>query len=110
MITLDKASVTEDQLMEVAVGAGADDYRDEGDVWTVYTPATELERVSAAFEAAKLPMQSSKVAYVPKNKKPVSGRDAEVAINLAEALDDHDDVQNVYSDFDVSDEDMARLT
>jgi YebC/PmpR family DNA-binding regulatory protein len=109
VITLDKASVTEDQLMEVAVGAGADDYRDEGDVWTVYTPATELERVSAAFEAAKLPMQSSKVAYVPKNKKAVSGRDAEVCMNLVDALDDHDDVQHVYADFDISDEELARI-
>ena len=109
VITLDKASVTEDQLMEVAVGAGADDYRDEGDVWTVYTPSAELERVSAAFEAAKLPMQSSKVAYVPKNKKSVSGRDAEVCLNLVDALDDHDDVQHVYADFDISDEDLARI-
>ena len=109
VITLEKASVTEDQLMEVAVGAGADDYRDEGDVWTVYTPAAELERVSAAFEAAKLPMQSSKVAYVPKNKKAVSGRDAEVCLNLVDALDDHDDVQHVYADFDISDEDLARI-
>ena len=54
-------------------------------------------------------MKTSSLAFVPKNKKQVTGRDAEVAINLAEALDDHDDVQNVYADFDVSDEDMARI-
>src|SRR5687767_1822884 len=69
VITLEKSKVTEDQLMEAAVEAGADDYRDEGEVWTVYTPATDLDRVSAALEGAKLPLQSSKVAYVPKNKK-----------------------------------------
>lgn len=109
VISIEKSAVTEDQLMETAVGAGAEDYRDEGDVWTVYTPASDLDRVSAAFEAAKLPMQSAKVAFVPKNKKAVAGRDAEVCLNLVDALDDHDDVQSVYADFDISDEDLARI-
>ncbi|HEY5960402.1 MAG TPA: YebC/PmpR family DNA-binding transcriptional regulator [Polyangiaceae bacterium] len=109
VITLDKASVTEDALMEVALGAGAEDYRDEGEVWAVYTPASDLDTVTAAFEAAKLVMLESKVAYLPKNKKTVSGRDAEVCLNMAEALDDNDDVQKVFSDFDVSDEELARL-
>jgi transcriptional/translational regulatory protein YebC/TACO1 len=65
--------------------------------------------VLEALEKAKIAVKSSKVGYVPKTKKPISGRDAEVALNLAEALDDHDDVQNVYADFDVSDEEMARI-
>lgn len=109
VITLDKASVTEDELMEVALGAGADDYRDEGEVWAVYMPPSDLDRVMAAFEAAKLNMLESKPAYIPKTKKTVTGRDAEVCLNMAEALDDHDDVQNVFSDFDVTEEDLARL-
>jgi YebC/PmpR family DNA-binding regulatory protein len=109
VITLEKSSVTEDQLMETALGAGADDYRDEGDVWAVYTPANDLYRVSAAFEAAKLTLQSSKVAYLPKNKKVASGREAEVCLNLVDALDDHDDVQNVFADFDISDEELQRI-
>ncbi len=109
VITLEKSKVTEDQLMEAAVEAGADDYRDEGDIWTVYTPAADLDRVSAALEGAKLPLQSSKVAYVPKNKKVVSGREAEVCLNLVDALDEHDDVQNVFSDFDISEEELARI-
>jgi YebC/PmpR family DNA-binding regulatory protein len=108
-ITLEKSAVTEDQLMEVAVGAGAEDYRDEGDVWVVYTPPNDLEGITAALEAAKLPMQSSKVAYVPKNKKAVSGREAEVCLNLVDSLDEHDDVATVYSDFDISDEEMSRI-
>jgi YebC/PmpR family DNA-binding regulatory protein len=109
LITLEKSAVTEDQLMETAVGAGADDYRDEGEVWTVYTPPSDVERVTAAFEAAKLSVQSSKVAFVPKNKKAVSGRDAEVCLNLVYALDDQDDVQTVYADFDISDEELQRI-
>lgn len=109
VITLDKTAVTEDALMEVALGAGAEDYRDEGDVWAVYTPATDLDTVSTAFEAAKLVMLQSKIAHIPKNKKTVTGRDAEVCLNMVEALDDHDDVQNVFSDFDVTEEELARL-
>lgn len=108
-IALDKSAVTEDQLMEAAVGAGAEDYRDEGDVWVVYTPMGELDSVTAAFEAEKLAVQQSKLAYVPKTKKQVSGRDAEVCLNLVDLLDDHDDVQNVYVDFDVSDEELQRI-
>jgi YebC/PmpR family DNA-binding regulatory protein len=109
LITLAKGAATEDQLMEAAVGAGADDYSDAGDEWSVTTPADALSTVSDALDAAKIAVKSAALAYLPKNKKPVSGRDAEVALNLAEALDDHDDVQNVFADFDVSDEELARI-
>jgi YebC/PmpR family DNA-binding regulatory protein len=109
VITVDKSAATEEQLMDVALGAGAEDYRDDEDVWVVTTAVSDLDRVSAAFEAAKIPVQQSRAAYLPKNKKSVVGRDAEVCLNFAEALDDQDDVQNVFSDFDVSDEEMARI-
>ncbi len=108
-IFLDKTAVTEEMLMDVALGAGAEDYRDEGDTWAVYTPTNDLEAVTAAFDAAKVPVQRSRVAYIPKTKKTLSGRDAEVCLNLAEALDDHDDSQNVFSDFDVSEEELNRI-
>ena len=101
--------VTEDQLMEVAVGAGAEDYADAGEEWQLSTPADKLNTVLDALEKAGIKTKSSSLASVPKNKKPLSGRDAQVALNLAEALDDHDDVQNVFADFDVSDEDLAAL-
>jgi transcriptional/translational regulatory protein YebC/TACO1 len=68
-----------------------------------------LDRVTTALEAAKVPVQSSKVAYVPKNKKTVAGRDAEVCLNLVEALDEQDDVQTVYGDFDLSEEEIQRI-
>ena len=109
LIVLEKGAVSEEQLMDVALGAGAEDYRDEGDTWAVYTPANDLERVTAAFEAANVPIQQSRVAYIPKMKKTISGRVAEVCLNLAEALDDHDDSQNVFSDFDISEEELNRI-
>ncbi len=101
-ILLAKSAVSEDQLMDVAVGAGADDYSDVGDEWSVTTPPE-------ALEGAGIQVKSSSLGYLPKNKKPITGRDAEVCLNLAEAIDDHDDVQNVYSDFDISDEEMRKI-
>ncbi|MFI5301341.1 MAG: YebC/PmpR family DNA-binding transcriptional regulator [Polyangiales bacterium] len=109
IITLAKDQADEDKLMELAVGAGADDYSDDGDVWTINTPPDQLDVVSKSLEAAKITLTSAKLGYLPKIKKEVSGRDAEVCLNLADFLDDHDDVQNVYSDFDMTDEEAARI-
>jgi len=109
VITLEKRAVSEETLMEAAVAAGAEDYRDEGEIWAVYTPPNDLDRVTSALDGQKISVQSSKLAYVPKNKKHVSGRDAEVCLNLVESLDEHDDVQNVFADFDLSDEELARI-
>lgn len=108
IITLGK-EVTEDQLMEVGVGAGAEDYTDMGEEWQLTTPSDQMNTVVEALEKGGLKVKTSALASVPKNKKPLTGRDAQVAINLAEALDDHDDVQNVFADFDVSDEELAAL-
>jgi YebC/PmpR family DNA-binding regulatory protein len=110
LITLEKGAATEDQLMEVAVGAGAEDYADDGETWTVTTPPDSLNTILDALEKASVAVKASQLAYVPKTKKPVTGRDAEVLLNLAEVLDDHDDVANVYADFDVSDEELQRLS
>jgi YebC/PmpR family DNA-binding regulatory protein len=108
-LTLGKGA-TEDQLMEIAVGAGAEDYEDDGDTWTVYTPPDMLDEVTTAVEGAKLEVVSGKLAHVPKNRKELRGRDAEVALNLVDALDEHDDVTHVYVDFDVPEDEMSRIS
>ena len=64
--------------------------------------------ISKALEA-KFSVKEAKIQYLPKNKKSIEGRDAEIAIQLADLLDDHDDVQSVFADFDVSDEELARI-
>ncbi len=108
-VTVEKEGVSEDALMEACLGADADDYRDEGDVWVVYTPIDQFHNVTSALEEAKLPIQDSKIAYVPKVKKTVKGRDAEVCLKLVDGFDEHDDVQNVFADFDVPDEELQRI-
>jgi YebC/PmpR family DNA-binding regulatory protein len=110
LISLEKAAATEDQLMEIAVGGGAEDYADDGETWTVTAAPEKLQPVLDALEAAKLAVKESSLAFVPKTKKLVSGRDAELLLNLVDILDDHEDVAHVYADFDISDEELAKIT
>jgi YebC/PmpR family DNA-binding regulatory protein len=109
-IVLDKEAVSEERLMEVALEAGAEDYRDEGGTWLVCMPVADLFDVLAVFEKTDVPVVESGLSYVPNNKKEVTGKEAEQCLALAEALDDHDDVQGVFFDFDVSDEELARIS
>src|SRR5579864_9408182 len=76
LITVGKEA-TEDQLMDVAVGAGAEDYTDAGDDWQLSTPADGLQVVLDALEKAGIKTKTSSLAWVPKNKKPLTGRDAQ---------------------------------
>lgn len=103
-------SATEEQIMESAVESGAEDYEDDGENWTVYTPMESLDTITQAVEDAKLEIVSSKLAQVPKTKKEIRGRDAEVCLNLVDALDEHDDVSSVYVDFDVPDDELERIS
>ncbi len=103
-------SIEEDKLMDIVVGAGADDYENTGEGWQVLTPVELFDAVTKALEAAGIAVQESGIEHLPKSKKALSGRDAEVALNLSDALDEHDDVQNVFADFDISDEEMARIS
>ena len=108
VIELDR-SVSEEQLMETAVEAGAEDYEDAGETWLVYTSVDSFMDINGAVEAANIQPKSSKIAYIPTTKKEVRGRDAEVCLNLVDALDEHDDVANVYADFDVPDDELQRI-
>ena len=110
VIVLEKAAANEDQLMELAVGAGADDYVDDGEQWTIYTPSDALDKVTSELAKGSIAVKSSDLAYIPKTKKEVRERDAEVCLNLVDALDDHDDVQHVYADFDVPEDELARIS
>jgi YebC/PmpR family DNA-binding regulatory protein len=109
LLTIPRSAADEDKLMDLAVGAGADDYTDQGDTWLITTPPDMLDAVAKGLEAAGIAATEAKLGYVPKTKKEVSGREAEMCMRLTENLEDHDDVQNVYSDFDMSDEEATRL-
>lgn len=109
LFTLEGSAATEEQLFEVAVGAGAEDVVLEGDEWSITAPKELLDVISNALSDAKIPVQSASLGKVPKTVKIVSGGDAETLMGLIESLEDHDDVQKVYTDFELSEEDLARL-
>lgn len=106
VITIDRAAYDEDKMMELALEAGADDVIDDEDVWTIQTNMEDFTSVRDALEASGVAMQSAELAMVPQNLVAVDKTVAEKVLRLMEALDDNDDVQNVYSNADFP-EDMG---
>jgi len=104
-----KADVDEDRIMEAAMEAGADDYEDDGDDWLVSTEPATFQEVRDAFEKNGLKPTEAEVTKVPLATIKLEGRDAEVMLKLYMNLDDHEDVQNVYADFDIDDRLMEEL-
>ena len=100
IILVPGAGVEEDALMEVALEAGAEDVRQEADGFEVTTGPADLLRVRAAMEAKKFPIHSAAVTMIPTTRVPVAGEKAEQVLGLVDALEDNDDVQNVYTNFD----------
>ncbi len=105
-IAIEKAQATEDQLMELLIDAGGDDLRDDGDSWTVLSEPMAHEAVLEAIHKAKIATVNAEIAYVPDNLIKLEGSQAKSMLRLYDALDDNDDVQNLYSNFDIDDQDM----
>ena len=107
-LSIEKSRVTEDKLMEVALEAGADDLQTgDADNFEVYTQGDSLETVRQALEKAGIPTVEAKLAMMPMNYIKLDDIKGRQALRLLEMLDDHDDVQNVWSNFDIPDEYVA---
>jgi len=109
VISLPSNSIDEDSLMLAALDAGAEDVKSEDDFFQVMTPSEKLEPVRAALESGGFKIESAELAQLPQTYIPVSSDQARSVIRLMEALDEHDDVQKVWSNFDIPDELMAAL-
>ncbi len=104
-------SIDEDQVMMAALEAGAEDIVGEGDTWRVTTEPTETNAVREALENSGIEVSSTDLTYLPQNLVELSSSgEAAQVMAVMDALDDHDDVQGVYANFDVSDEVLAELT
>ena len=108
-ILIEGDKTNEEQLMNVALEAGADDLRNDGDNWEVLSAPENHEAVVAALEKAKIPTVEAQIAMVPKNLMKLEGKSASGMLKLSEALEDHDDVQNVYSNFDIDEKELEAL-
>ena len=106
-IVVDKAAKAEDELFDLAIEAGADDLRDDEENYEIITAPENFESVLSAIKAAGIEPQMAEVEMVPGTYVKLEGQDARQMLKLMEALEDHDDVQKVSANFDISEADMA---
>ena len=108
ILTVDKSQVDEDRLMDIALDAGAEDVRDEGEVFEVIAPPEDFEKVKERLDREKIAIASAQVSLVPKNTVDVDAKYVEQVLKLRQQLEDHDDVQNVAANFNIPDELMDK--
>ena len=110
LISVDKTGADEDRLIEVALDAGALDVKDAGKEFDVTTPPGTFEEVKKKLETTGFKSTYGEVTMVPQTTVRLSGKEAEQMLKLMEGLEDSDDVQKVYANFDIADEEMERLS
>jgi YebC/PmpR family DNA-binding regulatory protein len=108
-IVIEGDQASEDKLMDLVLDAGADDLRDEGGNWEVISAPEKHEKVLEAIQKAGIKTESAEIAMVPKNLMKLEGKNASGMLRLSEALEEHDDVQNVYSNFDIDEKELEAL-
>jgi YebC/PmpR family DNA-binding regulatory protein len=106
-IVVDKAARPEDELFEIAIEAGADDLREDGDNFEIITSPEKFEGVQSAIKSAGIEPQMAEVSMVPQTYVKLEGGSAQQMLRLMEAIEDHDDVQKVYANFDIDEAEMA---
>ncbi len=104
LISVSKDDSDEDTLMEVALDAGAEDIKDEGDVFEIITEAEDFDAVKDAIDEAQIPCQMAEITKLPQNMSEVSAKEAEQVIRFMDALDDCEDIQKFYTNADIPDE------
>ncbi len=108
-IIVDAEKIGEDQLMAIVLDAGADDIRDEEGAWEVLSAPEAHEAVLHALEKANVPVESSEIAMVPKNTVKLEGKNAQAMLRLYDLLEEHDDVQNVYGNYEIDEAEVEAL-
>lgn len=110
LVVVPRDGVEEDDLMMAALDAGAEDIVYEGNIFEVYTALPDLDAVRKAIEAAGIAIERAERTLVPQNSVPVEGKTAQQLMTLMEMLEDNDDVQRVYANFEIDEEELAMLT
>ncbi|MFH0840210.1 MAG: YebC/PmpR family DNA-binding transcriptional regulator [Candidatus Omnitrophota bacterium] len=104
LFIVNKKDASEDKLMSIVLDAGAEDMSDESETYEIKCQPVDYEKIKKALDTAKIKVESSEVTFLPKNTVKVSGDQAKQVLNLVEQLEDNDDVQNVYANFDIPDD------
>ena len=108
-ITVDARGMDEDSVMEAALDAGASDFAREGDQFVISTEVSDFHKVQDGLKAKKIAVESAEIAMIPRNTVKVEGSAAPQLVKLMEAIEEHDDVAKVFSNFDVDEEALAEV-
>ncbi|MBU0467721.1 MAG: YebC/PmpR family DNA-binding transcriptional regulator [Candidatus Omnitrophica bacterium] len=108
-VAIEKSKISEDDLMGIVLDAGAEDIDSEGENHEITCEISDLEAVKDALKAKEIQVMTAEMTMIPSTTVKVVGNDAKQLLALMEALEDQEDVQNVYANFDISDEEMERL-
>jgi YebC/PmpR family DNA-binding regulatory protein len=106
-IAIEKSKGDEETLMTLAIDAGADDFSSEESTYEIYTLPEAFDKVLSAVKAKGLEPQTAEISMIPQNYVKVEGKAAQQVVKLMEALDEHDDVQHVYANFDIEESELA---
>lgn len=107
---VEKSAADEDRLLDLALGAGADDMREDGSNFEILTAPENFEAVRSALEQAKIAAAASEISMMPQNYVKLEGKNAQTMLKLMEALEDHEDIQNVWANFDIDESELQEAS
>jgi transcriptional/translational regulatory protein YebC/TACO1 len=108
-VDAEQAKKTEDEMFELAIEAGAEDLKTVEETFEIYTEPGQLDTVRKYLEAQKIPLKSVTLSMIPQNTVEVTGDQANQVLKLVDALEENDDVQNVYANFDIPDAELEQM-
>jgi len=106
MIVVDNSSQSEDEIMEIVLESGAEDISEEKDGFEIISSVEDFEEVKKVLSESEINILSAELTMIPKNVVRLEGKNADTILKLMEMLEEHDDIQNVYSNFDIDDENL----
>jgi len=109
-ISIPKKSATEEQLLNVVLDAGADDLRDDGEQWEIVSSPEAFEAVAEALKKAGIEVANSEVTLLPQTYVKLEGKNAEQMVKFLDALEEHEDVQHIYSNFDFDARELEQVS
>ncbi len=109
-VVVPKEAAGEEQLMEIVLNVGAEDLRDEGDSWLVVSPPDAHEAVFDALKGMGIEPTAAEISMLPQSTVKVEGKNAAAVLRMMDRLEDHDDIQNVYANFDIEDKELEALS
>jgi YebC/PmpR family DNA-binding regulatory protein len=109
-LVVEKSKASEDDLLDIILDAGAEDLREDGSNYEIFTPPDKYEAVVEALESRNIEIAAANLGQIPQNYVKLEGKQAQQLLRLMEELEDHDDVQNVWANFDIDDEEIAKYS